>query len=159
MTAGTLTPIETDERALERVASYDTYAEADRAVDRLADERFPVHRVQVVGRGLTLVEDVTGRRSFDRAAAEGAVSGALIAGTLGLLFGLLNWVDPLISALLLGLYGVAFGAAVGALLGLGLYALTRGRRDFSSARSLTAGRYDVLADAEVAADARTRLAS
>jgi hypothetical protein len=159
MTTDTLTPVKIDEGTLEPVASFDTYAEAERAVDRLADQRFPVERVQVVGHGLTLIEKVTGRRSFDRAAAEGALSGAVIAGFVGLLFGLLNWFDPLISGLLLGLYGVVFGAAVGALVGLLSQALASGRRDFSSARSLEAGRYDVLADAEVADDARARLAA
>ena len=72
---------------------------------------------------------------------------------------LVNWFDPLISGLLPALYGGVFGAAVGALVGLMVHALTGGRRDFSSARSLRAGRYDVLADAEVAEDARTRLAA
>src|SRR3712207_7963078 len=40
-------------------------------------------------------------------------SGAFIAGFVGLVFGLLNWFDPLVSGLLLGLYGLVFGAAVG----------------------------------------------
>jgi hypothetical protein len=159
MAVDTLTTRKTDERALEPVASFETYADAERAVDRLADERFPVEHVQVVGHGLTMVENITGRRTFDRAAAEGALSGAFIAGFIGLLFGLLNWFDPLISGALLALYGVVFGAAVGALVGLLTQALTSGARDFTSARSLKAGRYDVLADAEVAEDARTRLAA
>ena len=38
-------------------------------------------------RGLTLVENVTGRRGFERAAGEGAISGAFIAGFVGLLSG------------------------------------------------------------------------
>jgi hypothetical protein len=151
--------VDNTERALEPVASFDAYADAERAVDRLADERFPVDRMQIVGRDVSLVEDVTGRRSYDRAGSEGALSGALVAGFAGLLLGLLNWVDPLIGGLRLGLYGVVLGAAVGALVGLLVQALTSGRRDFSSTRSLKATRYDILADAEVAEDARARLVS
>jgi hypothetical protein len=156
MTTETLTTNATSDGALRSVASFDTYAEVERAVDRLADQRFPMERVRV-GRGLTLVEDVAGRRTFDRAAGEGAISGALIVGFVGLVSGLLNWFDPSFSAVLLALYGVAFGAAVGALVGLLGHALLGGRRDFSSARSLKAGPYEVLAEAEVAEDARDRL--
>ena len=143
---------------LELIASYDDYREAQRAVDRLADEHFPVERLRVIGEGLTFVEDVQGRRGYGRAAVEGAIAGALIAGFVGLLFGLLNWFDPLISGLLLGLYGVVFGAAFGALFGLLSHAMANGERDFSSVRSLRAERYDPLGDAAIAAEARERLA-
>jgi hypothetical protein len=149
---------ETDRRELAVVASFDDYAAAERAVDQLADEGFPVAHLRVVGEGLRFVEDVTGRRDPDRVAYEGAVSGAIIAGFLGLLFGLLNWLEPLISALLLGVYGVVFGAALGAILGLIAHATARGARDFSSVRSISAERYDVLAEADVADEARARIA-
>ena len=112
----------------------------------------------MVGEGLSYVEDVTGRRGYRRAAAEGAATGALIAGFVGVLFGLLNWFDPLISALLLGIYGIVFGAAFGAILGLVAHWTTRGARDFSSVRSMRAQRYDVLAAADVADEARARIA-
>jgi hypothetical protein len=155
MTASTLKPDETTERTLEPIASFESFAEAERAVDRLADEGFPVKRIRVVGRGLAVVDRVTGRRSFDDAAAEGAVTGAFITGFLGLLFGLFT---PLTGGLLIALYGVAFGAAVGAMTGLLLRAVSGGPRRFSSARSLKADRYDVLTDAELVVDARARLA-
>ena len=147
----------TDRGELALVASFDDYAGAERAVDRLSDDGFPVERLKVVGEGLTFVEDVTGRRGYGRAAAEGAATGALIAGVVGVLFGLLNWFDPLISALLLGIYGIVFGAAFGAILGLFAHWMTRGARDFSSVRSMRAQRYDVLATADVADQARARL--
>ena len=149
---------EADRHELMVVASFDEYADAERAVDRLADDGFPVARLKVVGEGVSLVEDVTGRRGYDRAAYEGAVTGALIAGFLGVLFGLLNWFEPLISALLLGIYGVVLGAALGSILGLLAHWTTRGARDFSSVRSMRARRYDVLSEAEVADEARARIA-
>ena len=40
------------------VASYDDYAEAERAVDYLSDHGFPVERVAIVGHGLRYVEQV-----------------------------------------------------------------------------------------------------
>jgi uncharacterized membrane protein len=144
-------------RGEQLVTSYDSYQEAQRAVDRLSDERFPVERVQIMGRGVTLVEQVTGRRDFGSVAIDGALTGAVVSGLVGLLFGLLSWFDTPISALQLGLYGFVFGAAVGSLIGLLAHWLTRGRRDFASVRSMRADRYDVLADADVADEARRLL--
>jgi len=43
------------------VASYEAYQEAEEAVDYLADNDFPVERVAIVGQGVKLVEQVTGR--------------------------------------------------------------------------------------------------
>ncbi len=38
------------------VATYATYAEAQRAVDYLSDQQFPVERVAIVAEGLRFVE-------------------------------------------------------------------------------------------------------
>lgn len=74
----------------------------------------------------------------------------------GWLFGVLDWVRPLIVSLQLAAYGLIYGVVLGALLGLVLYALRRGRRDFAAVRGLRPTRYDVVVDAAVAEDA-TRL--
>jgi hypothetical protein len=42
------------------VASFPEYAQAQRAMDSLPDEKFPVERVAIVGEGLCAVEQVTG---------------------------------------------------------------------------------------------------
>ena len=41
------------------IASYGDYRQAQQAVDFLADEKFPVEHVTIVGSGLKLVETVT----------------------------------------------------------------------------------------------------
>jgi len=135
------------------VASFKTYAEAERAVDHLADQKFPVERVSIVARGLKLVEQVTGRRGYLEAALQGLTSGALIGFLIGWLFGIFNWFEPITSAFWLAIDGLWFGALVGALFGLLLHALSRGRRDFDSVAGLSADRYEVLADDEVAPEA------
>lgn len=132
------------------IASYRTYSEAERAVDYLSDQGFPVERVAIIGQDLQLVEQVVGRLTYGRAALSGAASGALPGALIGWLFGLLNWLDPVLSALLLALYGLVFGAVVGAVIGLIMYATQRGRRDFSSVQSMRPTRYEVVADADVA---------
>ena len=87
------------------IASYGSYAEAQRAVDYLSDERFPVERVAIVAEDLRFVEQVTGRRGCGEAALQVASSGAFIGAFFGLFLGLFSLVDPLVSALVLVLYG------------------------------------------------------
>lgn len=132
------------------IASYDNYAEAEAAVDRLADREFPVERLSIVGQDVKLVEQVIGRLTYPVAAAHGAAAGALPGALIGWIFGLLDWVDPLTSSLLLALYGLVFGAVVGGLLNTAVFAMQGGRRDFTTVTVMQPSRYDVLADAEVA---------
>jgi len=136
------------------VASYSSYEEAQAAVDRLSDEKFPVQNLDIVGSGLRLVERVTGRLTTARATAAGAASGAWFGLFIGLLVGLFTrgstWVGLIIGGLLIG-------AAWGAVFGFASHAATRGRRDFSSARTLTATRYDIVARGGSAAQARSVL--
>ncbi len=54
------------------VGSYPTYAEAQRAVDYLADRDFPVADVTLVGVDLMLVERVIGRLTWGRVLLSGA---------------------------------------------------------------------------------------
>jgi hypothetical protein len=137
-------------RGRRAVASFTSYEEAQRAVDLLSDRKFPVERVAIVGRGVQLVEQVTGRMDLWRAALTGAVQGAFIGALFGWLFGLFDWIDPLISALTLALYGLLWGAIVGAIIGIVSHALTGGRRDFASISGLSAERYEILVDEDVA---------
>jgi hypothetical protein len=140
------------------IASYDSYPEAQRAVDYLSDEMFPVERVSIVAEDLRFVEQVTGRRGYGQATLQGAGSGAVIGILFGFFLGLFSLIDPIFSAFLLALYGLIFGAILGAIIGLLGYALSGGRRDFSSVGGIEAGRYNVMADEEVADEASRLLA-
>jgi hypothetical protein len=136
--------------ARQTIATFDDYAEAERAVDYLSDRGFEVERVAIVGRDLQLVEQVTGRMDWGSAALRGAASGALVGALIGWIFGIFSWIQPLITGLVLAAYGLIFGAIFGALMGLLLYGLQRGRRDFSSVTGLQPMHYDVVADVAVA---------
>src|SRR3954471_11090659 len=124
------------------VASYEDYAAAQRAVDRLSDDGFPVEHLDIIGSDLRLVERVTGRLTKGRAAAAGAASGAWFGLMIGLVIGLFttgaNWLGVVLG-------GIAIGAVWGGLFGYAGHAATRGRRDFSSTKTLVAMRYDVVA--------------
>jgi hypothetical protein len=147
------------EPARQVIATFDNYADAERAVDYLSDQRFEVNRVAIVGRDLEYVEQVLGRLDYGGAALRGAGSGALVGALIGWIFGLFNWIEPLISALVLAGYGLIFGAVIGALIGLLMHALQGGRRDFHSVSGLLPKYYDVVADVEVADSALQLLTS
>ena len=141
------------------VASYTSYAEAERAVDRLADHDFPVERVAIIGQDLETVEQVTGKLDYPAVAWRGAVSGAVPGALLGWIFGLFDWADPLVSALLLALYGLLLGAVIGATIAVTVYAMQGGRRDFASVTFMRPRHYEVVVDDEVADQAARLIAS
>ncbi|MGW6928920.1 general stress protein [Lentzea sp. NPDC054927] len=132
------------------LASYPDYSDAQRLVDRMSDDGFPVESVRIVGEGVRTVEQVTGRMTRGRAAVAGAVSGAWFGVLIGLLFGLFTdgagWVWLLLISL-------AIGAFWGAVFGFVAHWSTRGRRDFSSVMTLQAQRYEVHVDKAQAARA------
>lgn len=136
------------------VASYSSYQEAQAAVDRLSDQGFPVENLDIVGSDLRTVERVTGRLTTARATMAGAASGAWFGLFIGLLVGLFTrgptWIGLIIGGLLIG-------AVWGAVFGFASHAATRGRRDFSSAQTLTASRYDIIARGGHADQARSIL--
>jgi uncharacterized membrane protein len=136
------------------VASYDTYVAAERAVDHLSDAKFPVEEVEIVGRDLRLVEQITGRVTVGRAAAAGAGTGAWFGLFIGLLVGLFT-TGPEWLGLIVG--GIIIGAIWGAIFGFVAQWAMRGRRDFSSASGIVAGRYDVTVSSEHADEARRLL--
>ena len=141
-------------RAGETVATYDSYEKAQRAVDYLSDNGFPVESTQIVGSDLHLVEQVTGRVTTASATLAGAGSGAWFGLFIGLLVGLFT-TGPEWLGLVLG--GLLIGAVWGAVFGFFAHYATRGRRDFSSNRALVAERYEIAVSAE-AGRARTLIA-
>ena len=64
---------------------FDKYEEAQRAVDFLSDEHFPVQNCMIVGTELKQVERVTGRLTYGRAAMAGAASGLWFGVLVGFL--------------------------------------------------------------------------
>jgi hypothetical protein len=151
-------PDSTVRAARRTVASYASYADAERAVDRLADLDFPVERVAIIGQDLQTVEQVTGKLDYPTVAWRGAVSGAVPGALLGWIFGLFDWADPLVSAILLAFYGLLIGAVIGAIIAVLVYALQGGRRDFASVTVMRPRRYELVVDDEVADQAARLLA-
>jgi hypothetical protein len=135
------------------VATYGDYVSAQRAVDYLSDNQFPVEQTAIVGTDLRLVENVLGRLTVARAALAGVASGAWLGLLLGLLFGIFSvsaWWKVMLA-------GILIGAVWGAIFGAIAQAATGGRRDFTSRTSLQASQYGISVDADFADQARTLL--
>jgi hypothetical protein len=138
----------------EHVASYGTYLDAQRAVDHLADNEFPVQAVTIVGTDLRMVERVTGRLTYSRIALAGLASGAWFGLFVGLLLSRFSGggqaARPMFAAM-------AVGAAFGILFSVISYSLTGGRRDFTSTSQIVAGSYALRCAAAHAGRARSML--
>ena len=139
------------------LAVFDDYEAAQRAVDHLSDHDFPVDRVSIVGRDLRFVEQVTGRMTTASAAAMGALHGAVLGALFGLAFGLIFTFSPSPAVWLLIIYGVVTGGLFGALFGALTHAMGGGQRDFASVRTMTADRYELVVDEDVAERALEQL--
>lgn len=134
----------------EVVGRYRTYAQAQKAVDYMADEHFPVAMVSIIGSDLKSVEQVTGRLSYPKVALQGALNGLMFGAFFGLLMSLLGGANMASSLLLTMILGGAFWMLMATI----TYAMSRGKRDFTSTSRIVAGSYEVLAAPEVAGQAR-----
>jgi hypothetical protein len=134
---------------------YEKYEEAQRAVDYLSDNEFPVENCMIVGTDLKQVERITGRLTRGRAVAGGAVSGLWTGLFFGLLLALFVSGHAFFGVIAAGmLIGLVWGVVMGAV----GYAATGGRRDFTSVTQVVATRYEVLTEHRVAEQARDLLA-
>lgn len=137
------------------VGVYNTYAEAQAAVDQLADADFPVNNLAIVGTDLKLMERVTGRRTWGTVLSQGVMSG-LSTGFIVAVFMMIflpsqNFLAQFLTALVIGVI-------VGLLFSVLGYALSRGKRDFTSITQTVATKYEVLSEHKVAGQARELLA-
>jgi hypothetical protein len=152
-----VSPLPAPDTTRRTVATVTSYPEAERTVDWLSDQGFPVDRVSIVGTGLRYVEHVSGRLTTGRAALVGAGEGAWIGLFVGLLFSLFF---DLSTGGFFGvvLYGIVAGAFFGSLWGATFQWMRRGRRDFASVAHTRADSYEVQVDAAAADEAAQLIA-
>ena len=92
---------------------YDSYDDAQRAVDYLSDHEFPVENVLIVGTDLKQLERVTGRLTRSRILLGGLLSGAWLGLLIGIIFALFDtsgfsWVSVVATVI----FGAVFGAVI-----------------------------------------------
>jgi hypothetical protein len=136
------------------LAVYDDYAAAQKAVDFLSDNHFPVQNCMIVGTELKQVERITGRLTNGRVALAGGLSGLWLGLFVGLIFSLFG--DGPLFAIVGS--AVLVGAVFGVIWALVGYAGTRGQRDFSSVSAVVATKYEVLVEHKHREAARKLLA-
>ncbi|MFD5316713.1 general stress protein [Streptomyces sp. NPDC127098] len=137
------------------VGSYPDYEGAQRAVDFLSDNHFPVEHTAIIGNDLRMVETVLGRLTLGRAALAGMATGAWFGLLVGLFLTAFSANNHHVLVLIFA--GLVYGLVFGAIWGFASHAVTRGRRDFSSRSQIVAARYDVVADEKVADEAKNLL--
>lgn len=148
-------PLPVTDLARTPVASYPTYLQAQRAVDFLSDNEFPVQKASIIGTDLRMVENVLGRLTRGRAALAGALSGAWFGLLVGVLLSL--FAKDGSSSVAIVLNGLLLGVLFGGVFGFVGHAATRGQRDFTSRSAIVASTYEVQVDADVADDAKNLL--
>lgn len=129
------------------LGTYGSHEAAQHIVDVMAQRRFPVEHVSIVGTGLKLQEAVLGRMTLGRALASGALTGGWIGLLVGLVFLIVSpWaVISVISAIVIGIvFGVIWAVVAH---------LWR-RRSFVAVPAVVADQYQVLVDAPFADEAR-----
>jgi hypothetical protein len=136
------------------LAVYDDYAAAQKTVDYLADNKFPVEQCMIVGTDLKRIERITGRLTTGKVATGGLLSGLWLGAFIGLIFTFFT--DGNVVGIFLAT--LVIGAAWGVIWALVGYAATRGQRDFSSVTQVVATKYEVLVEHKSAAKARELLA-
>lgn len=137
------------------LGTFEKYEEAQKAVDVLSDNGFPVENCLIVGTELKQLERVTARLTWGRVALGGALSGLWLGLFVGLIFSLFN---PPTSAFALLLATALWGVLFGLIWSLVGYAFTRGTRDFSSVSQVVATKYEVFTEHKFAQQAREILA-
>ena len=136
------------------VGIFNSYADAQKAVDYLSDEKFEVQNLAIVGTELKSVERVLGRRNWGTVITQGLQSGVSTGLLVGLVMLIFTKPTSYFALLLVSL-------AIGITLAIGFsaagYAMTRGKRDFTSVTQTVATKYEVLCEHKVAAQARDLL--
>lgn len=133
------------------IGVYSSYAEAQQVVDYLSDQHFPVSNIAIVGTDLRLVERVTGRRTWGTVLLAGVQSGL----STGMIITLVMWVlNPANNFFATAFLALSIGVVIGVLFSVLGYAMSQGRRDFTSVTQTVATKYEVLCEHKVVGQAR-----
>ena len=100
---------------------YTDYRDAQRAVDYLSDNEFPVENCMIVGTELKQIERVVGRLTWGRVLAGGALSGAWFGVFIGLILSMFESVNVLgvvVSTVIWGTAGLV-GSLIGGAIAIG----------------------------------------
>ena len=138
------------------LGTFEKYEDAQKSVDFLADQKFPVENLAIVGTDLKLVERVTGRKHWGTVLRQSVMTGISTGLLVGILLAIFAQPDQFWQMLAVAL-GIAI--VINLLFGALTYAMSGGKRDFSSIRTTIPNRYEILCEHKVVAQARELLQS
>ncbi|MDY2941246.1 MAG: general stress protein [Varibaculum sp.] len=123
------------------LGSFNSYAAAEAAVNKLIAGKYPAHQLAIVGDDLTLVEQVTGALSVWR-----VIGSALLSGVwFGLLIGLIStFIFTNIPSVLLLVISVAFFSLLMIIFRLLVFVTSSSRSGYVSIRNVAARTYRVV---------------
>lgn len=133
---------------------FEKYEQAQKAVDYLSDQKFPVENLAIVGTDLKLVERVTGRKDWGSVIRQSLMTGISTGLLVGILLAIFAQPDQFLEMLAVAL---VMAIVINILFGVLVYRLSGGKRDFNSIRTTIPNRYEILCEHKVVAKARELL--
>ena len=129
----------------ETLATFDAYASAQKLINSLVSDGVPFRSLSIVGTDVNLVERVTGKIGYGRAALSSAMSGSWLGVLAGLIFVIVSPTDvitPIVA-------GGIIGAGIGMVVGMVLFTLAgSNRRSYRSMQHIIAQSYRVVVEPE-----------
>ena len=129
----------------ETLATFDAYVSAQKLINSLVSEGVPFRSLSIVGTDVNLVERVTGKIGYGRAALSSAMSGSWLGVLAGLIFVIVSPTDvitPIVA-------GGIIGAGIGMVVGMVLFTLAgSNRRSYRSMQHIIAQSYRVVVEPE-----------
>ena len=129
----------------ETLATFDAYANAQKLINSLVSDGVPFRSLSIVGTDVNLVERVTGKIGYGRAALSSAMSGSWLGVLAGLVFVIVSPTDvitPIVA-------GGIIGAGIGMVVGMVLFTLAgSNRRSYRSMQHIIAKSYRVVVEPE-----------
>ena len=125
------------------LATFPAYPEAQDLVNSLVTKGVPATALSIVGADVTLVERVTGKIGYGRAALSSAMSGSwlgILAGLAYVIFSPTDVITPIVG-------GLFVGAGLGMVVGMLLFTFQRGpKRLYRSMQQVIAQSYRVVVE-------------
>ena len=96
----------------ETLATFDAYASAQKLINSLVSDGVPFRSLSIVGTDVNLVERVTGKIGYGRAALSSAMSGSWLGVLAGLVFVIVSPTDVITPIVAGGIYGAGIGTLI-----------------------------------------------
>ena len=127
----------------ETLGTFSAYPEAQELVNSLVTQGVSAHALSIVGSDVTLVERITGKIGYGRAALSSAMSGSWLGVLAGLVFVIVSPTD-VITPIVAGLF---IGAGIGMVAGMVVFTFSKGpKRLYRSMQQVIAQSYRVVVE-------------